>query len=145
MLPWITVPRSAIGAITPITPMPALLMATTDRTGSWAESSSAPVPGITGAGADVAGVDAAGMADTMATRVIVAMLDTEGTPVIAAAPHPALMAAHTVMLPLPEADSVHRAALAAVMPVVDSMAEAVGASTAVAAMAADTGKMPWIY
>jgi hypothetical protein len=56
------------------------------------------------------------------------------------------MAAHTVMLPLPEADSAHRAALAAaVMPVVDSMAEAVGASTAVAVMAADTGKMPWIY
>ena len=58
MLPMLTAPRLASGAITLITPMLAPLTATTVQRGSPAASSSVRVPGTAGAGV-TAGADTA--------------------------------------------------------------------------------------
>src|ERR1039458_7620812 len=70
-LPWITVRRHAIGAITLTTPMPARLTAITVRIGSWTACSWASGRGMAGVGAAAgtaagAGVAAAGVAAVMA-------------------------------------------------------------------------------
>jgi len=145
-LPWSTVPRSALGAITLIILMPAPPTASTGLTGSWADSSSAPDRGMAGAGVAAAG----GMAATVtgaATAIAAAMLDVAVMLGAAAILAVQVMAAgHEASRRLPEAALAPAPELAAAdMPAADSMVAAVVvvASTAVVAaamVAAVTGK-----
>ena len=132
------VPQFANGAITPIIRMHARLMGTTVLTGSWAESFSARVPGMDGAGGTATtamdGMDTADM-DIGAATDIVGGTDTEGG---AEEATEVVIVAATAADTTAELSHVRSGALMAVMAedstaVAASMAAAVADSTAVVA------------
>ena len=92
-LPWSTIPRSASGATTLTTRIPAPPTAITGRSGSTAASSSASGPGITGAG-------------TVAAATAIAAVTATGADMdIAAGPDTADMAALRAALPMLAVDT----------------------------------------